>query len=78
MIDNMKKDKLIGARCIATMFAMAMTLASLGGCGSFFPSQAAQRSADKILDGILPAKGSNDAPPKEKTAETTTAEAKKP
>ena len=36
------------------------------------------RQFDKILDDILHAKGSNDAPPKERTAETTTAEAKKP
>ena len=78
MIDKMKKNRLIGARGVATVFAMTLSLGSLGSCGSFFPSQAAQRSADRILDDILPAKESNGGPRKEKPAETSAAEAKKP
>ena len=75
MIVGMKKDKkLDGAHWAAMVLASAFLLGILGGCGTFFPSQPAQRAADKLLDDILPTKASNDAAPKE----TTTADAKKP
>ena len=75
MIVGMKKDKKMdGAHWAAKVLASAFLLGILGGCGTFFPSQSAQRAADKVLDDILPTKSTDETPRKE----TNTADAKKP
>ena len=75
MIVGMKKDKTMdGAHWVAKVLASAFLVGMLGGCGTFFPSQSAQRAADKLLDDILPTKSTDETPRKE----TNTADAKKP